>query len=111
MPLIPNAARATVHVSKIRDYLLSPHHPKGRDKAAFFESFGFSRADWTVLKSALLVHVRAHEVVTTMPTPFGTKYIVSGLMQCPDGRVAVVKTVWMIDAGATVPRFVSAVPD
>ena len=111
MPLLPNAAKATVHVRKIRDYLLSPDHPRGRDKAAFFASYGFKRAEWSILKDALLAHAKSNEAVELAPTAYGTKYILSGPLHCPDGRVAIFKTAWIIDAGTTTPRFVSAVPD
>ena len=42
--LLPNAERALIDRAKIRDYLLSLHHPVGRFKARFFTSLGFT--DW-----------------------------------------------------------------
>ena len=38
----------------MRDYLLSQEHPVGLSKARFFESLGFTRADWPALQSALI---------------------------------------------------------
>jgi hypothetical protein len=34
--VLPNSERAIVDEAKVRDYLLSPSHPVGRFKAAFF---------------------------------------------------------------------------
>jgi hypothetical protein len=37
-----NYEQAVVSESKITEYLLSDTHPEGKEKAAFFERFGFS---------------------------------------------------------------------
>lgn len=41
---LPAADRAYVDPAKVRDYLLSPVHPEGQFKAAFFRALGYSRA-------------------------------------------------------------------
>ncbi|HET7673949.1 MAG TPA: hypothetical protein VFL54_00355 [Gammaproteobacteria bacterium] len=38
---LPNAGAAVILPEKVRDYLLSPTHPIGRYKAAFFRSQGY----------------------------------------------------------------------
>jgi hypothetical protein len=38
-------------------------------------------------------------------------YEISGILEVPDGRVAVVKAVWIIGVGETVPCFVTAMAD
>ena len=43
---LPNAAQALIEPAKVRDYLLSPAHPVGRFKAAFFVSLGYSQSEW-----------------------------------------------------------------
>lgn len=104
-PPLPTSTTAST------DYLLSPTHPKGRVKAAFFLGFGFSLSDWTVLRDTLLDHARLHDAVAQASNRFGTKYIISGPLRCPDGRLPIVKAAWIIDAGQSAPRFVSAVAD
>ena len=45
--VLPQAEHAVVDAAKVRDYLLSHEHPVGRFKAVFFETLGYSQADWT----------------------------------------------------------------
>lgn len=44
---LPERDRAIIDAEKLRDYLLSPSHPVGRFKAAFFASLGYTQANWT----------------------------------------------------------------
>src|SRR5208283_3860900 len=94
--ILPNAARASVPARKITHYLLSTGHRDGQHKAAFFQSFGFKLESWEVLASALLHHVRTHEVVAIVSTPFGQNYVVEGTLSAPDGRQPRVRVVWFI---------------
>jgi hypothetical protein len=52
---LPEAQRAVIAATKIRDYLLSTSHPVGRFKAPFFVSLGYTIADWQRLEQDLLV--------------------------------------------------------
>ena len=51
--LLPNADKAVIEVTKLRDYLLSTVHPLGRFKARFFSTLGFAADRWQELESAL----------------------------------------------------------
>jgi hypothetical protein len=52
---LPNAERAVVDVSKLRNYCLNPEHRFGRHKARVFAaSLGLTAAQADVLRSALL---------------------------------------------------------
>lgn len=42
---------------------------------------------------------------------FGTKYEIHGTIVGPLGRQAVIRTVWIVDAGEDYPRLVTAYPD
>jgi filamentous hemagglutinin len=45
MPILRNARRAIIDERKLTDYVLSPSHPHGRDKARLFRSIlGYDRA-------------------------------------------------------------------
>jgi hypothetical protein len=107
---LPNRERAVVPREKVVDYLLSPAHRDGRHKAVFFTGFGFSVERWEDLADALLRHASDHEVAKQEDSPFGTRYVVEGIMAMADGRDALPRTVWFIDTGADVPRFVTAYP-
>jgi hypothetical protein len=108
---LPNAENAIVADRKITHYLLSSDHPKGRAKAAFFSRFGFTLDDPVVLAKALLEHASANSVVAVHTSHSGVKYEISGPLAAPDGRLPIVKSVWIVDAGNPIPRFVTAVPD
>ena len=107
---LPNADRAVVPDRKITHYLLAREHPKGRAKAAFFQSFGFRLEEPEVLANALLEHATEHLVTAVRSSQSGTKYEISGSLTAPDGRLPIVKSVWIVDTGTDFPRFVTAVP-
>src|SRR5262245_59121938 len=107
---LPNLEQAVVPEEKIINYLLSATHRDGRHKAAFFLGFGFRLEVWTELAAALRNHARAHDVVKEEPSPFGVRYVIEGSLAAPDGRAPRVRTVWFIDTGHDVPRFVTAYP-
>lgn len=108
MPL-PNIELASVDEPKIRDYLLSPEHPIGRFKAAFFRSLGYTRDEWELLRSHLLTLASRGAAVAKPADVYGQKYEVSGILEGPS-RSADITTVWIIRAGEDHPRFVTAYP-
>lgn len=104
---LPDADAAKVLERKIL-YLLSEEMSGG--KAKFFKEFGFSVAQWEVLKMAVLHNAQTYAVTQVVSTDFGVKYLVEGTFSTPDGRNPFVRSVWQIDHGKTVPRFVTAYP-
>lgn len=102
-----NADQANVPEAKIL-YLLSEEKSGGKDK--FFKGFGFSVAQWEVLKTAVLRHAQTHEVAEVVNTDFGVKYLIEGQLVTPDERDPLVRSVWQIDHEETNPRFVTAYP-
>ena len=106
---LPNAEQAIVPPEKVRDYLLSPGHPIGRAKARFFVALGFRQAEWPVLQAALRAHAGEGDA-EPVPSAYGRKFEVRGMLQGPGGRDAAVVTVWIILAGEEAPRLVTAVP-
>lgn len=107
---LPNFDRAIVPEAKIARYLLSFEHAGGRSKARFFREFGFEPALWQTMRRALLRHAGENEVVSVGDSPFGTRYIVDGSIESPDGRNPLVRTVWFIRSNEDAPRFVTAHP-
>ncbi len=107
---LPLADRLEVPRSKIVDYMLSPTHPQGRHKAAFFRAFGFAPAAWEKLASALRRHAGENDVAAEEDTPFGRRYSVDGELAGLDGRRPRLRTVWFVENGDVVPRFVTAYP-
>jgi hypothetical protein len=107
---LPSAERAIVDATKITEYLLNASHPDNGGKARFFESLGFSPAAPMLLAAALRGQATSGEVVQESMSTHGTKYVVDGQFEAPDGRRRAVRTVWIIDAGQELPRLVTAYP-
>ncbi len=107
---LPTAGFVRIARAKIVDYLLSTTHPDGRTKAAFFMSHGFRPSEWRALSAALRLHAAQHEVSAVVPSEFGTKYTVDGALQCPDGRAAALRSVWIVRNGEQVASLVTAYP-
>lgn len=108
---LPGAERAVVADEKVRDYLLSPVNPRARGKAAFFRALGFDESNWVRLRDALLEIARNGTAGQGQLSEFGAKYEIRATLSGPSGRQATVKTIWIIDAGDDIPRFVTAHPD
>ncbi len=107
---IPSFESALVPREKVADYLLSETHADGRHKAAFFVRFGFAREDWETLAEALRQHAATHEVARVEESPFGVRYVVEGIINTPGGRAPLVRSVWFVQDGEEVARFVTAYP-
>jgi hypothetical protein len=107
---LPRVEQAVVPQSKIVDYLLSEIHETGKYKAVFFLNFGFTIVAWEILAQALKHHAAENEVVRTGITQHGTKYVIEGMLQSPDGRNPFIRSIWTIDADSITPRFVTAYP-
>lgn len=107
---LPNADRAIVDEKKIVEYLLSPSHPDGREKAKFFAAFGFSLHHWRVLASALGQQCRRHPVAKAVESPHGIRYSVDGSIETPSGKKPTIRTVWIVESGRETPRLITAHP-
>ena len=107
---LPDFDKAEIPEAKITGYLLNPDHPRGRSKAEFLGRFGFRRDECTMLRDALRAHSRSNDVVAQHQTAYGTRYEVDGPLSAPDGRAPLVRVVWFIENGETLPRLVTLVP-
>ncbi len=107
---VPNVEVAVVSEGKITGYLLSTTHRDGRHKAAFFLGFGFTANAWQTLAAALLKHAAEHGVAKVENTPFGTRYVVERTIETPYERTPSIRSVWFLETGEGVPRFVTAYP-
>lgn len=107
---MPNAGAAVVDTAKLTEYLLSPTHPVGRAKAEFFKRFGFAQERHEGLRVALLKHGATRPIVRTETSEHGQKFVVRCSISTPDGRDPCIDSVWIIDAGRSNPRLVTAFP-
>jgi hypothetical protein len=107
---LPQLENAVVAEAKITRYLLSEVHEDGKSKATFFLGFGFSVAQWEVMRDALLAHVAVHEVASVLDTSRGKHYTVEGEFQTPSGRNPQVRSVWALEHNSDRPRLITAYP-
>ena len=107
---LPGGEFATISRTKICDYLLSPTHPIGRFKAAFFSALGYTMNNWERLHEDLLQLARSGDAAAGQETPYGQKYEVRGTLMGPSGRQAGVVSVWIVLNGETHPQLVTAYP-
>ena len=107
---LPNQKNAFVSLSKISEYLVSETHPVGKWKAKIFRSHGYNEKNIDSLRDGLLSIANKEEVKDIINSGYGIKYIIDGTLKTPNGKELTVKTVWIIDAGREIPRFVTAYP-
>jgi hypothetical protein len=107
---LPNFSAVEVSREKVVEYLLNPQHPDGAGKATFFLAAGFCVERWEELADVMKQLVERATVARSVDSPHGSKYIVEGEINTPSGRMAFVRTVWIVDHGQHVARLVTAYP-
>ena len=106
---LPNYERAYVPFEKLQKYLLDEEHADGGNKAHFLRRIGFEIRDAHILTDQLLEISEREEVVRSVATSFGTKYVLDGLIRGPLGD-ARLRTVWFVTVDDLRPRLVTAYP-
>lgn len=107
---LPNSSKASIPEEKLIDYVLSETHYVGKFKAKFFSKLGFDAANINFFKKSLLKIAKTEEVTDEIVTPYGTKYILDGALGNPLGRKVKVRTLWIIEKGKSIPRFITVYP-
>ena len=107
---IPCFNDAEVPRAKLTNYLLSLENPEGASKARFFLSHGFTVADWEVFADRLRQQAIDGEISDVIEGRFGTKFVVDSGIQCPDGSLVKIRTVWIKAVNRLKPRLVTAHP-
>ena len=104
MTKLPNPQDAVVDVRKLRDYCLSPQHPRGRHKARVFASaLGLTYEDVEDLREALLSAAHSQEAVFTDKDQYGERYVLDFEMEADAGTV-VVRSGWIVRREEGFPR-------
>lgn len=88
-------------------------HPiNGRGKAAFFQTYGFTRDRWEALRDALVEHSVAWPVVAVTTSAYGSRFVVQGGLRTPVGRDPwpLVRSVWQADNAIAGVRLITAYP-
>lgn len=107
---LPNRENAYVPLAKLTDYLLSLNHPFGRAKALLLINLGYDNSNANELERGLMTIARESDVAQELPSDYGTKYVIDGLLETPSGAALDLRTIWIIESGESRPRFVTAYP-
>jgi hypothetical protein len=107
---LPNRDRAVIDQTKVQDYLLSPSHPVGRFKAAFFSSLGYSQDRWRQLEMDLRHQHVIQDVHRVTEFRYGQKFEIRANLKGPSGRAVEVVSVWIVPTDEDTPRLVTAYP-
>jgi len=105
---LPNYQKAVIPQSKLQDYALNPAHTDGQHKARLFRSIlGFERKDWEDLSKAILAELPFCEAILNREDEWGQHYLVSLVIEGPNGNRARVTTVWILRHNTEYPSFVT----
>jgi len=107
---LPSAGVAIIALEKLRDYLLSLEGEDGRSQAIFFGGLGYTRDGWVTLEAGPRSQIRPQDAEELTPSRFGRKFAIRASLVGPSGIVTGVATIWIIQFGEEVPRFVTAYP-
>ena len=104
---LPNGDRAILDVRKLDEYCLSDTHPRGRHKARVFRAaLGLRAEDAAWLREVLLDAARTADAQCIAHDDWGDQWRLD-VTVARGGRTAVVRTMWLVRRGETLPRFVT----
>lgn len=104
---LPNGEASIVEIEKLRDYCLSPDHPRGRHKARLFHSLlGMTAAHAEELRTALIDTARTENALRRASDQYGTRYIIDFKLRRGE-RTADIRSCWIVRSDEDIPRFVT----
>ncbi len=107
MAKLPNPEDAVVEMRKLRDYCLSPEHPRGKHKARVFASaLGLTAGDSEELRRTLVSAALSEEARPAEEDEYGRRYVLDFEMSTEVGS-ARVRSGWIVRFGEDFPRFTS----
>jgi hypothetical protein len=107
---IPNADRAIIASEKLTNYLLNPSHKRDAAKARLLLSLGYLTDAPRVLESDLRAQHLSHEATRTSQNAYGMAYEIEAPITTPSRRIVRFCSIWQIDTGSTLPRFITMYP-
>jgi hypothetical protein len=108
---LPNYKKAIIDPDKIKNYILSPAHPVGRFKAAFFQSMGYTQENWQQFLDDIREYHLTEDAEPVEKTEYGQKYIITGEVKGPNGKIILLRSVWIVLSGEDTPRFITIYPE
>lgn len=96
--------------NKLTKYILSEKHAIGRFKAKFFRNLGFDETNVDFFEDSLRSLVEFEDIKEKLFSAYGTKYIIDGKIDAPNGKTVKVRTIWILEKGQKRPRFITIYP-
>jgi hypothetical protein len=107
---VPNSERAIIAADKLTGYVLNVSHKRGGSKARLLLSVGYRPDKPQALESDLRVQHLSLNVTRTHENAYGVVYEIEGSIKTPNGRSVRFCSVWQVDTGTDVPRFITMYP-
>ena len=107
---VPNADRTIIAVDKLIGYLLNASHKRGGPKARLLLSVGYRSDDPQSLESDLRTQHLSLDITRTTENAYGVVYEIEGPIKTPSGRIVRFCSIWQVDTGSDVPRFITMYP-
>ena len=95
---------------KLTGYLLNVSHKRGGPKARLLLSVGYRADDPQRLESDLRTQHLSLDVTRTSENAYGVVYEIEGPIKTPSGRIVRFCSIWQVDTGTDVPRFITMYP-
>lgn len=103
---------AKIPDEKLTEYALNFEHPTGKEKAkAFKEALGYTKENYTDLKTKILDSFDEKELVYKREDKYGKRYEQIMQITGPNGKTANVLTAWIKDNDNAEPRLTSIYVD
>ena len=80
------------------------------DKSNYLGLAGYELSNWPLLRRDLLDLAKTGEAVHERSTVFGESFSITGNLTGPNGRLIVVKTIWMTETKTGLTKFVTLYP-
>lgn len=106
----PNADRAIIAAEKLTGYLLNVSHKRGAAKARLLLSVGYRSDGPEILEADLRRQHLTLDVTRTSENVYGIVYEIDGPIRTPSGKVMRFCSIWQVDTGTDMPRFITMYP-
>ena len=107
---VPNANLAIIAADKLTGYLLNVSHKRGGPKARLLLGVGYRSDNPQSLEADLRAQHLSLDVTRTHENAYGVVYEIEGPIKTPNGKTIRFCSVWQVDTGTDVPRFITMYP-
>ncbi len=97
--------------AKLKEYLLSPHHSRGKHKARIFSKLGISEEKFKLLEQLILKIASEREIESEREDKYGKIIVVSGFVSVIEDEQWKMKTVWIVEDFSNEARLITAYPE